>query len=49
MTTTVTGNTITLDMTQDYLPIDAGKPWPKQVHLLLSASSIPALASTTSG
>ncbi len=36
-TTTVTGNTITIDMTSDYLPIDAANPGPKQVHLLLNA------------
>lgn len=34
-TTTVVGNTITLDLTSDYLPIDSANPGPKQVHLIL--------------
>ena len=35
-TTTVTGNSITVDMTHDILPIDSENPGPKQVHLLLN-------------
>ncbi len=34
-TTTVSDQTITLDLTSDFLPIDLANPGPKQVHLIL--------------
>ncbi len=40
-TTTVSGNTITLDLTSDYLPINEANPGPKQVHLLLNGFENP--------